>query len=316
MTDTRIAFFFEPYKIEDKQYAVEKSADGGSRQRFLRGIASGPAVDGHGEKMTEKCIKSFYDQTNAGDMLLYTDKHGVAYTDDIGILTEQKIVDSGDWFVEFRLYEPSDNVGSRTLETADKLWKQVNGLPPYKHPKQKGFSIEGYIPEGGILSMDQSGRRVINEVHLDGCVVVPRPAYKTSIAQAVYKALQETPPWVATTTLQKTLRDKMDNDDKSENYYRKWYRIQEALEENIREVMDSNPKDKKRRLVMLFDEYKEMMVELIIDNESTFLNTSEPTSDVLHEAQSIYKSSNIGELYKSLMASLDSLQKKLEKGVI
>jgi hypothetical protein len=80
--------------------------------------------------------------------------------------------------------------------------------------------------------------------------------------------------------------------------------------------MDSNPKDKKRRLVMLFDEYKEMMVELIIDNESTFLNTSEPTSDVLHEAQSIYKSSNIGELYKSLIASLDSLQKKLEKGVI
>lgn len=309
---TRIAFYFDPYSIENKQFAVEKENGVGGKKRYLRGIASGPSVDGHGERITDKCIKSFTRQANQGDLLLFADKHGVAYTDDIGILTKQDITPNGDWFVEFRLYDQTDGVGQNTIETSDKLWRQVNGLPPYKHPKQKGFSIEGFIPEGGILSMDSGGRRIIDEVQLDGCVVVPRPAYKTSVAQALYKALNETPPWVTANAIEKSLADKIKTEDGDANYYRKWYQIQEALEEQIQEVMSADSKDKKRRLVMLFDEYKSMMIDLILVSEETFRKNPEPTSQALNEVTLIYKQTDKLTVYKELLSNLDMLQKKLE----
>ena len=49
----------------------------------MRGISSGIQQDLHGEKMTEKCIKSFHDQASSGDILLYKGKHGVDFTEDI-----------------------------------------------------------------------------------------------------------------------------------------------------------------------------------------------------------------------------------------
>ena len=142
--------------------------------------------------MTENAVNSFMGQANSGNVLLYEGQHGVNYIDDIGKLTSADIIKGGDWFTEFRLYDDLDKMGGVTLEKADKLWQQVNGFPPYNHPIQKGFSIEGEIPDGGIVSMDTTGKRVIDDVLLDGVVVVPRPAYKDSIASAVYKALSTT----------------------------------------------------------------------------------------------------------------------------
>lgn len=196
-TATAVKFNFQPYHIDSREHVVEKS-ERGMKRKYVRGVASGIREDGHGERMTSNCIKSFSNQANSGDILLYPDVHGIQFTKDIGILVSHEVQPNGDWFIENRLYDEGDDVGQGTLETIDKLWKQLNGLPPYKVPKQKGFSIEGYVPNESILQVNKEGTgRVMDDVQLDGVVIVPRPAYQDSIAHAVYKALGEPAPWVA-----------------------------------------------------------------------------------------------------------------------
>lgn len=305
----RISFFYNPYRIEDMAHVVEKD-DNGKRRRYLLGVASGPAIDGHGERITEKAIKSFHQQANSGDILLYADKHGVNYTDDIGILTKSNIDGNGDWNVEYRLYDNADNVGPNTLERADKLWKQINGLPPYKTPKQKGFSIEGFIPEGGITQMSGDGRRVIDEVQLDGCVVVPRPAYKTSIATAVYKALEGGSPFDVKKAMRDSLRPTMEG-----NFYRERYYIQDSLEDSIEKIMfDSSIIDKQSYLDDLMEVYKETMIQTVMKYEDYFNNTNiMPNTHGVDEVVGLYKNSTgTVSVLKSLLSELDKAQKLLE----
>jgi len=306
----QIKFYFHPDSIENNLHVIEKDI-AGVKKRYLRGIASGPDVDGHGERITENCVKSFHEQANSGDVLLYADKHDVKYTDDIGVLTKSDITPAGDWAVEFRLYDSGDGVGPSTLERADKLWKQVNGFPPYKAPKQKGFSIEGYIPEGGILTMSQDGRRVIDKVDLDGCVVVPRPAYQTSVAHAIYKALGED----IHKTARSTLSSKVDLTQTRGNYYKQYFSFTEALETSIDEVMtDPDVLTKKDRLNALFDEYRDLMVDLIINNSGIFQQEPDmPSDDTLEVVTDLYKTrpSKL-EVLKNLYTKLDRLQKSIQ----
>jgi len=317
MSDRKqIKFYFQPHDAGNNLWYVEKE-DGGAKKKYLRGIASGTSVDGHGERITDQCIKSFHGQANSGDILLYADQHGVKYTEDIGTLVKSEVMPGGDWFVEFRLYDAADNVGQNTLERVDKLWKQVNGLPPYKKPHQRGFSIEGFIPDNGILTMSGDGKRVINSVELDGCVVVPRPAYKTSIAHAVYKALDEPSPWVFQQTVHKTLTDRINNDDIIGSFFKQYYQLNDALDEAIKDVMSSPYiTDKRERLTMTFDEYRDIMLDIILNNATIFTEeVTEQNSDPLDEVLDVYKPEKTGNItiLKSLLLELNNLQKSIEQ---
>lgn len=261
----RVKFHFHPFNPENNEHVVEK-AQGGMKRRYLRGVASGVAVDGHGERMTERCIKSFSEQANSGDILLYPDLHGVKFTDDIGLLVGHEVLPNNDWFIESRLYDEGDGVGANTLERADKLWKQINGLPPYKSPKQKGFSIEGILGENGIIQASNDGRRVMDNVILDGIVVVPRPAYKDSIAHAVYKALGEQPPWITEKLLSDVFSFVGKSEDMTYQYGR--YQVEDALYKAIDNIMGSDFVNKHERLDEVFNQYKEHMINLI--NKSEF----------------------------------------------
>jgi len=53
----KIRIDFHPLAIKGP-FAVEKQ-DGGAKHRYFEGVTSGPALDGHGERMTERCIDSF-----------------------------------------------------------------------------------------------------------------------------------------------------------------------------------------------------------------------------------------------------------------
>jgi len=308
-----ISFLFQPYNFDKGEHAFEKSVDG-QKKRYLKGIASGTMIDGHGEKITEQCIKSFQEQAGSGDILLYADKHGVAYTEDIGILERAEILPNYDWQVEFRLYDESDGVGANTLETIGKLWKQCNGLPPYQHKKQKGFSIEGIIPDNGIIKMDQDGRRVVNDVTLDGCVVVPRPAYQTSIAHSLYKALEERPPWQIEKAIENTLKRSIQKDDLEQSYYKKIYTLNDTLHEEIEKIMQDQSIEKKEpRLKTLFDEYKNIMIETIIENPGMF-EVIDPYDDTDTEVASVYDRKPDSQIVlKSLLSSLDQIEKAVEK---
>lgn len=271
---TRVSFHFHPYGWNESQHAVEKT-EGGSKRRHLIGVSSGIARDLHGEMMTEKCIKSFQEQANSGDILLYEGQHGVNFVDDIGILAHSEITPRGEWLTDYRLYDELDGFdpGSSTLEKADKLWKQVNGLKPYSKPKQKGFSIEGEVPDNGIVEMDGSGRRVMNDVLLDGVVVVPRPAYKDSIASAVYKALGVLPPDVANKVqkgLRERLSEKVRQSQLKENFYQQKFLIEDELDSAICEIVNDPHETTRQKLEILFSEYSDLMIDLILQNEGFF----------------------------------------------
>lgn len=321
-SERKIAFVFHPYEYENRGHIVEKDIQG-KKRRYIRGITSGVAVDGHGEKITNECIKSFQQQANAGDILLYAGKHGVDYTDDIGRLEHSEILPNLDWMTEYRLYDTDDGVGQNTLERADKAWRQVSGLPPYKSPKQFGFSIEGFIPEDGIIAMDQEGRRVINKINLDGVVMVPRPAYQTSIAQSIYKALDERSPWNVEKEMSRDFKNKIQADELENSYFRKRFQFQDLLENEIEKIM-CNPHigDKKETLSKLFNEYKEAMMELIFNSVSLFDDkqvTAESEQGLPEEVSVLYKSTSYiahqgpkVRVIKSALTEVDKLILKLQ----
>lgn len=160
-----------------KSSAIRKKA--GAKRRYLEGIASGPSVDAHGERMSRAAIRGMQEQARSGEVLLYADVHGIRASEDIGRVTQAKITPAGEWWIRVRLYDEADPVDDAAKQRADKVWRQINGLEPYERPQKRGFSIEGY-------STDQNGG-TINGVDLDGVVLVSRPAYQRSVAQAVEK---------------------------------------------------------------------------------------------------------------------------------
>jgi hypothetical protein len=297
----KIQFHFHPYNFENKLHAVEK-AEGGRKRRYLKGVSSGSKIDGHGERLSENCIKSFQAQAASGDILLYEGLHGVNFVDDIGKLVNSEITPEGDWLTEYRLYDELDNMGPITLEKADKLWKQIVGLPPYKTPKQKGFSIEGEIPDGGILTVSETGKRVMDNVALDGVVVVPRPAYQDSVAHAVYKALGLDAPQAVRKSLTNNLRDAIDGEEKKDIYFKRRWQIDEALNEEIEKIMTSN-ENSNEKLEILFDEYKGLMLDLILSSADYFRGIGTSITPTVLKAQG-----SLQNLFDKLGAELKQLQ--------
>ncbi len=305
MSGTPIKFNFHPYKFDEKEHVIEKS-ENGMKRRFLRGIASGPKWDGHGERMTQKAIQSFSNQANTGDILLYADLHGIRFTDDIGTLANHEILPNGDWFNEYRLYDQSDDVGAATVETVNKLWKQVNGLSPYTQPRQKGFSVEGTIPEGGLIAYkeDAAGNvaeRVIDDVLLDGVIVVPRPAYQDSIAHAVYKALSVQPEWVTKKVVEKAFND---NDEYASYYYGR-YQLEDSLYKAIDSIMTDKSPEKYQRMDLVFSVFKSNMMNLIKGHEVEFNSGS----SIADKGLAVCKQ----ELFTDLRSTLVRITKMLDK---
>jgi hypothetical protein len=308
-----IEFHFHPYSLEKGLHAVEKDMGDGRKRRYLKGVSSGLKTDGHEERMTQSCIKSFEAQARAGDIPLYAGKHGVNFFDDIGLLVDSEIEPNGDWLTTYRLYDESDGVGPMTLEIVDKIWKQVNGLPPYKAAKQKGFSIEGDIPDGGIASAVKDsqgniGKRVINEVILDGVVLVNRPAYQDSIANAVYKALGESAPWAVKKSLQRSLQDHLAAEESKETYFRDYYRLQGAMDDEIRKVMALPEESRRPSLETLFSEFGTMMITLLETHPDVY--AEQPDPDMIPA----YKSADDAQynVLIKLAAELQNLKKILD----
>ena len=313
---TPIQFHFQPFGIEKNEFAVEKALGDGPKRRYLVGIASGVKIDGHGERMTDNCIKSFMDQANSGDILLYPDLHGIRASQDIGILHKAAIQPDGDWRVEFRLYDDADGIGTVKKETIEDTWKQSVGAPPYTRPRQKGFSIEGYIPDESIVSMEKSstgayGRRVIDNVLLDGVVLVPRPAYKDGIANAVYKALGELPPWQEEKIrgdLRSNLSKSLEARELTDSYFRTRWEVNDALDDEIRKIMTGPAVNKGLQLGILFDEYKPIMIDLIQKSQSVFQAEDGDSSKIVKSADGTSKL----EIYKALYANLLRLSKNIK----
>ncbi len=321
---TRISIPYYPYQFEQGNHTIEKDEviNGQPiKRKYVSGITSGIKTDLHGEKMTPNCIKSFMEQSNSGDILLYADVHGIKASEDIGILTKAEVLSDGDWFAEYRLYDALDGIGANKIEKINNVWKQINGLPPYKRARQRGFSIEGLIPENGILqaNKDEYGNltnRVIDQIDLDGVIICPKPAYGSSAANAAYKALGEMPPHKAE-KLRKSvageLREKVNEEKLRDVYYSARWDVNDALERQIEKIMKQNDSDKMDQLNLVFDEYKNMMIDLIMQSESLFIRDDDEDANIDSPVIGVSKSSKRLEVYKALYTQVRELKKSITR---
>lgn len=296
----RIQIHLSPFKPEDGRFAVEKSV-GGVKRRYLCGIATGLKQDAHGERVTQNCIQSLVRQAQAGDVLLFPDVHGISESQDIGILTHFEVTPEGEWYVEFRLYDQDDPVDSAAKERADKLWRQVNGLPPYRKPRRKGFSIEGYIPEDRVLMDAKERLGKIDDMVLEGVVIVPQPAYQDSVIHAVYKALGETPPWQVKKGIRSRLVAAMVRKDVRGAYDRERWQIEAARDDMIAEAIREGADEE--RLKSIFDEYRDLLVELIQNSAPALLYEGVQRSEP-DEASPYSAEPTKDELFRKLRAEL------------
>ena len=310
---TQIKFHFHPFEHTQNHHAVEKS-ENGRQYKYLIGIASGVKVDAHGERMTEKCIKSFMTQANSGDILLYPDTHGIKASEDVGILAKAEMLENGDWKTYFRLYDENDNIGPVKLEKINDIWKQAKGMPPYTKARQKGFSIEGIIPDESIIKngFDQSA---IDDVQLDGVCLVPRPAYTDSIATAIYKALGETTPH-RRESLVNILKSQMDQSELEDQYYSRKWEYNDVLENTIEQIMIKKNNNKAEELGIVFKEYSDLMTNLIIKSESLFKKNFEQEyikkMDEGKDPLNVSSALSRLDMYKSLLDQVKLLSKKME----
>jgi hypothetical protein len=308
-----IKFHFHPFQQEKNLHAIEKS-ENNTKRKYLSGVSSGLKTDGHGERMTEKCIKSFMNQANSGDILLYPDLHGIKESEDIGILTKAEILENGDWYTEYRLYDESDNIGSYKQEKINDVWKQVCGLPPYKRKRQKGFSIEGIIPENSGIIKNGMGDNAIDGVELDGVVLVPRPAYQDSMATAVYKALGETTPH-RRESLQRTLREQVQDREIQDKYYKYKWEYSDALDKVIEQIMQKKNNNKRDELEIALNEYRDLMINLILSSEDIFKEDEDKLILDITKGDSPYTTQDCSskiELYKSLLNNIKQFRKQME----
>lgn len=252
-------------------WMVEKE-EGGRKRRYLSGVASGLAVDAHGEQMTEAAIASFLKQAQETDILLYFN-HGKDFHDDVGILVKSEKLENGDWFTVYRLYDEDDDVPEEKLKRIETVWRQINGLAPYKKKRQFGFSIEGIIPEGKIRSEfgGESEGTFIDEVQLDaGVTLVTRPAYITSVAHAIEKAVKS---WRGKSRFDDNLQTARDEED----FFKRKDLLDVILERSQADLFKSTGslEEKAEQLRSIWLSYVEQLIELyrsvgfrIVEDES------------------------------------------------
>ncbi len=243
----------EPAWMTEKQ-------EGGRKRRYLSGVASGLAVDAHGEQMTEQAIASFLTQAQDTDILLYFN-HGKDFFEDVAILVKSEKLENGDWFTVYRLYDEDDDVPEEKLKRIETVWRQINGLAPYQKKRQFGFSIEGIIPEGKIRSEfgGENEGTFIDEVQLDaGVTLVTRPAYLTSVAHAIEKAVKS---W---RTKKNSFDDNLQSARAERDFFDRKDELDAILERSIGDLFKSTAslEEKAEQFRSVYMSYVDQLVEL------------------------------------------------------
>jgi hypothetical protein len=265
------------------QYAIEKADSEGRKRRYLCGISSGMAIDHHGERMSKECIDDFQTQAVDNDIPLLVN-HGKDFTEDVGILTTSEITKEYDWYTEYRLfdeYDLQDNPGlEQNVKEANVVWAKAAGLPPYRRPKQFGFSIEGWVDDNNKQATATG--TVINKVDLDpGVTLVSRPAYKTSVAHAIAKAFPKEENIAKDLTGEKTdksvFSDIIVQDAAREDFFEVLADLEAKKDlaiEKILSSMESNER-KQEMIIDSLNDYRDMLTELYASGGFVAINSPE-----------------------------------------
>lgn len=324
-------------KVEKKYYKEDDK-----KHFYLCGVASGLSVDGHGERMDAEAVKGMHEQFQTKDIPLYVN-HGKDYTEAIGLLTNSKILDNGDLYHEYRLFDDSDKgkIPDNNISLAKHVRVISAGLPPYKHPRTFGFSIEGYVPDERIKINPATGGKQIMQVDLDpGVSLVTKPAYQSSVANAIVKSLngtskkakaidlteygfkpkrEETPQYPADTQADeiKPLIERVIQRNTKDIFYEQSV-LEDALDATLAEILNSakEQSEKKNELIRSFNYYRDRMLELFEQfgfskpMNSSFDQLLSPQGSAPSLAQKALVKTNI--LRKTIMAKTKKMDGQAE----
>jgi len=150
-------------------------------KKYLVGLASGPEVDGDGERVTEEAIWSFAKQINENPgSVPFRDAHAKdGVFRDLGFVTKAWVTDSGHLGVEVELEEENP--------AAEWLHKQIT------KGKQFGFSVAGKVLDWAFEFAPEIGKsvRTFKNVVISEVSSTTRPAWTHSLGTVIAKAIQD-----------------------------------------------------------------------------------------------------------------------------
>ena len=160
---------------------IEKALERDGR-KYLTGLASGPEVDGDGERVTEEAIWSFAKQINDNPgSVPFRDAHAKdGVFRDLGFVTKAWVTDSGHLGVEVELEDENP--------AAEWLWKQIHA-----RGKKFGFSVAGKVLDWAMEFAPEIGKtvRTFKNVVLSEVSSTTRPSWSHSLGTVIAKAIQD-----------------------------------------------------------------------------------------------------------------------------
>lgn len=150
-------------------------------KKVLVGLASGPEVDGDGERVTEEAIWSFAKQINEHPgSVPFRDAHAKdGVFRDLGYVSKAWVTDSGHLGVEVELEDENP--------AAEWLYKQIH------KGKQFGFSVAGKVLDWAMEFAPEIGKsvRTFKNVVISEVSSTTRPAWTHSLGTVIAKAIQD-----------------------------------------------------------------------------------------------------------------------------
>lgn len=159
---------------------------------YLTGLASGPEIDGEGERMERSLIHKFADQINARgglpltDKLVYRDAHAPdGVLRDLGWVTRAWVNEHGQLGVEVRLDD--------TNPAATYLFRQATPIEKGGRGKQYGMSVAGKVLDFVDEFIAEVGKtvRTYKDVVLTEISNTTRPAWTPSFGSVLSKAIDD-----------------------------------------------------------------------------------------------------------------------------
>ncbi|TGK36227.1 hypothetical protein [Leptospira andrefontaineae] len=274
-----------------KSTFVKKDASGRER-KYVVGTSSGSLKrDAHTERMTDKCVKGFEQQSKEKSILLVHPHTDNLLENQIGILddTQSFIDEQGEWKTVFRLFDDFDvednpNFDIAYVKKAKQFWAMTRGEEPYKRPTRIcQFSIQGLLDEKDVIKTESGND--LDWIEIDAVAAVTRGAYPQedfSTIEKVFKQFHSAKEGKPKPVSKGELSEEIQARDRVRNFYDETWETESALSKKEQEVLESEdtPENKQARLTALYDEYRDLRLGMFAKYNFNFPdNENESTAD-------------------------------------
>lgn len=177
-----------PKKFKTFAY-VTRAYEDAKGDWWIHGVASGPALDAHGERMAPECVESMNLQINSGQVRLLR-SHYDDWDMELGYLKAGKVDLAGELEVDIWI--------DKEMPEAQKLWRKLHGVPEKGiEPSKLGLSIGGWLVDASGEIADGEYVFTIRDLSLDHVAVTSMPAYPNAwIDDAEVKQKEFARPWL------------------------------------------------------------------------------------------------------------------------